>query len=78
MAQLFGRDAGHKAVKRLQLRFAAKIEALIHVIIEGRHLAILTTQQFLQRGGGVRIGFLGRRQLGLKLVYAHKHRVKLL
>ena len=70
MAELFGGDAGDQAVERPELGLAAKIEALEHVVVEGRHLAILAAQQFLEGSGGVRIRRLGRRQFGLQLVDA--------
>ena len=73
MAELFGGDAGDQTVEGAQLRLAAEIEALEHVVVERRHLAVLAAQQLLQRGGGVGIALLWHRQLGKQLVNPHEH-----
>ena len=59
MAEFLGRDAGDQAVERAQLVFAAKVEALEHVVSERRHLAVFAAEQFLQRCSGIRVGGFG-------------------
>ena len=70
MAEFFCRDGRHQAVERTQLRLAAKIEALEHVIVQGGHFAVLAAEQFLQGRAGIRIRCLRHRKLSLKLVYS--------
>jgi len=74
VAQFLGGDAGHQFVERAQLRLAAEVEALKHVVPERGHLAVLAAQQLLQRRASVGVFSFRRRQLGLQLVYAHEHR----
>ena len=75
MAQLFGGDAGDQAVERLELGFAAEVEALEQVIAEGRHLAVFAAQQLLKCCRSIGISLFGRWQFGLQLVDAHEHLV---
>ena len=70
MAELLGGDRGDQAVERPELALAAEIEALEHVVPERGHLAVLAAEQFLQRGGGIRVLALRRRQFDLQLVDA--------
>ena len=73
MAQFLGGDGGNEAVEGLEVVLGAEVEALEHVVPEGRHLAILAAQEFLEGCRGIGVLALGGGELGLQLVDAHEH-----
>jgi hypothetical protein len=73
VAELLLEDGGDQAVEGPQLLLVAEVEALEHVVPEGRHLAVLAAEQLLKRGRRVGVGLLRLRQLRLQSVDAHEH-----
>jgi hypothetical protein len=62
--------AGHQLVERAELLFGFHGDGLVQIVVQGRHLAEASPEQFLhsRRRRGVELG--GCRQLDAKLVDA--------
>jgi hypothetical protein len=72
MAELLGGDVGDQVVVGPGRIFVAatEVEGLEGVVHEGRHLAELAAEQFLDDGGGIGIRPLGLRKAGRDPVIA--------
>jgi hypothetical protein len=68
VSKFLRRNACYQTVEGTKFRFAAKIEALEHVISKGRHFSILSAEELLQRGRLVRVGRLRERKFSLQPV----------
>ena len=68
--ELLGGDAGDEVVVRGKLLFAAEVERLEHVVVEGGHLAEPAPEKLLGRRRRVRVCGAGLGKLDLQLVYA--------